>query len=112
MTRHRECSQPMIRSLYVGDKVLLTKPLIPQSANEGYITQDYLHHADYCRTMRVHYEPLKPIDDDKEAERTNNLMSSAMIPKKTRSMGQWHSEKKSYPISAQSHTRMRMREPK
>ena len=58
----------------MGDKVLLTKPLIPQSANEGYITQDYLHHADYCRTMRVHDEPLKPIDEDKEAERTNNLM--------------------------------------
>ena len=28
--------------------------------------------------MRVHDEPLKPIDDDSEAERTNNLMSSAM----------------------------------
>ena len=37
--------------------------------------------------MIVHDEPLKPIDDDSEAERTNNLMSSAMMPKLTRSIG-------------------------
>lgn len=75
-------------------------------------TQDYFPHADVSKTMSIFDKPQQPIDDDSEAERTKRFMSSAMIPKKTRSMGQWHSEEIAYLISAQSHKRMRMREPK
>ena len=58
-----------------------------QSAHEGEYYTGLLSLCRQLNTMRVHDEPLKPIDDDSEAERTNNLMSSAMMPKLTRSIG-------------------------